>query len=302
MLFLLNRNHGLILRRYLNTTRRSFSQRKTRHEQFYSKCRKVISPATVSLSIIASFAGLTYQALESLADVTPITKRKRYIWMSRDAAAEDRRRYHDAVFGHSLLNHDSKQATRTRNICDKIISSNRDELEKKDFRIEPLCFESPRLVCCSLSDGKVYMSTGMLNTFTNDDELAFVLCHEIAHALLNHDCERLTLEAYHKGRSWFCPAEKGRSADLPLSTRNVFRLTELEADDVAFQFLTKSGYRTSEAISWLKRMQVMGADYDIPTPEKNSVEEVESTYPSFERRWNSLECRQWTDSIFVPRN
>ena len=47
-----------------------------------------------------------------------------------------------------------------------------------------------------LANGKVYVFTGMLKAINNDNELAGVLGHEIAHAIMNHSAEMMSLSGF----------------------------------------------------------------------------------------------------------
>src|SRR5215471_16869999 len=62
------------------------------------------------------------------------------------------------------------------------------------FEWEFKLFESSHVNAFCLPGGKVGVFTGLLQVVANDDQLAAVLAHEIAHALAHHTSERLARE------------------------------------------------------------------------------------------------------------
>src|SRR5262249_60183886 len=64
-------------------------------------------------------------------------------------------------------------------------------LEGYTFEWEFNVLESPQVNAFCLPGGKVAVFTGLLPIAENDDELAVVLGHEIAHALAHHASERI---------------------------------------------------------------------------------------------------------------
>ena len=118
-----------------------------------------------------------------------------------------------------------------------------------------------------LPGGKVAVYTGLLRvTGDNDDWLATVLSHEIAHALAHHSSERLARER-NEGRS--------------LGSLAFERSQESEADHIGVFLMTFAGYDPRQAVAFWQRMEEMTGGSGMP--------EILSDHPSDERRIRQLE-------------
>lgn len=85
-------------------------------------------------------------------------------------------------------------------------------------------------------EDEVQITTAMAAYAGNDEDLAFVVAHEFAHAVLQH------------------PLERGGLGRLPWRTEG----REREADRVALYLMARAGYDPARAPAFLRRM---GADY-----------------------------------------
>jgi predicted Zn-dependent protease len=118
-----------------------------------------------------------------------------------------------------------------------------------------------------LPGGKVVVYTALLRvTGNNDDFLATVLSHEIAHALAHHTSERLAREQ-----------GSGRS----LRSLAFERWQESEADHIGVFLMTFAGYDPRQAVAFWERMQEMTGGSGVP--------EILSDHPSDERRIRQLQ-------------
>jgi predicted Zn-dependent protease len=123
-----------------------------------------------------------------------------------------------------------------------------------------------------LPGGKVAAYTGLLLIVENDDQLATVLAHEVAHALAHHSNERLTRE--QSGRvGW-------------LFNMAYDREQESEADHIGLFLMTFAGYDPDEALVFWQRMRQAAQGGELP--------EILSNHPSDAHRINQL--RAW-----IPR-
>ena len=140
----------------------------------------------------------------------------------------------------------------------------------------------------------------MLEVCGNEDQLASVLSHEIAHCLLNHSGEKLSNELYASAilviplaliwailpndgiafvADWFSNKVSKILMELPFS-----RKIEIEADELGLKLASKACYDIREASLFWAKMQVvekMKTDFKIP--------EYLSTHPSNETRGKNLE-------------
>lgn len=140
------------------------------------------------------------------------------------------------------------------------------------FKWEVNVVNDPSVNAFCMPGGKIVVYTGILPVAKNDDGLAAILGHEIAHALANHGGERM---------SQGLVAQVGlASLDVALSqkpaaTRNLFmaaagagtqvgvllpfsRKHESEADEIGLYLSAMAGYNPSEAEQLWYRMAAAG--------------------------------------------
>lgn len=92
------------------------------------------------------------------------------------------------------------------------------------------------------ADGRtVEVTTGFMAKFADDDELAAILAHELAHNILDHPAK---LNAQGVSRGLF--GKLGKDA------RRV-RQTEIEADRLSVHLLTAAGFRPQAAVAFWRR-------------------------------------------------
>lgn len=145
--------------------------------------------------------------------------------------------------------------------------------ELKNFSWEFNVIDDPKTInAFCMPGGKVVVYTGILAVTKNEDALAVVMGHEIAHALANHGNERM---------SQGLVAQFGlTSLDIALSqkpseTRNLLmaaagagaqvgvllpfsRKHESEADEIGLYLMTMAGYNPNEAAPFWDRITKSG--------------------------------------------
>jgi predicted Zn-dependent protease len=121
----------------------------------------------------------------------------------------------------------------------------------------------------SIGGGRVYVCLGLLQSLENEDELAGVLAHEIAHDEFAHTGKTFTRQMF-----WLTGTRKVKTAlEVNLALQELLeefdhrklaqvgervlgfsRFDELEADRVAFYNTYKAGYNPLALANWLERM------------------------------------------------
>lgn len=134
--------------------------------------------------------------------------------------------------------------------------------------------------------GKVVVYSGLLPVTTNEDGLAVVMGHEIAHAIANHGNERMSQGLLVQTGGM---ALSVALSQKPEATRNIFlgaygvgaqvgallpysRLHESEADEMGLIFAAMAGYDPEEAPRFWERMEKASGGGAPP--------ELLSTHPS----------------------
>ena len=110
---------------------------------------------------------------------------------------------------------------------------------------------------------RVFISCGLLDTLRSEDELAFVLAHELSHASLGHQSSALT------GRSNYNTAEL-----IIRATQN-----EIAADRSALTMISNSGFNRLAPRKLLERISRQGLARGVPIAE---------IYPSLAPRIEAL--------------
>ncbi len=163
-----------------------------------------------------------------------------------------------------FLDRDREFLARVKNIGRRIAkAANRD-----DFNWEFHTISKDILNAFCLPGGKVFVYSGILKAAHNDDQLATVISHEIAHAIARHGAERASMNqvlgiggqvlsilvsnkapiyqdtfalAYGFGTNY--------ALMMPYS-----RTHELEADKIGLILMKKAGYDTREALKFWENM------------------------------------------------
>ncbi len=166
--------------------------------------------------------------------------------------------------------------------------------------------ESPKINAFCLPGGKIFVYTGLLKLVDNDDQLAAVIGHEVAHAILRHGSERVSMAMVGRighellargmqisGKKW------GPLYDLAYGVTAQYgviypfsRKFEYEADQLGMYLMYKACYDPKEAIRfWYKMMKAS----------RTHVPELLSTHPSDRHRIEALR-RYLAKLQRIPRN
>jgi predicted Zn-dependent protease len=160
----------------------------------------------------------------------------------------------------------------------------------KDYRWEFNLVESKEANAWCMPGGKVVVYTGILPLTKNEDGLAVVMGHEIAHAVAEHGNERMSqaLIAQMGGMALdqALAASPGQTKQLWMSAYGVGvqygallpygRVQESEADHLGLIFMAIAGYDPKEAVTFWEGM--------AKSKEGKNVPEFLSTHPSDETR------------------
>jgi predicted Zn-dependent protease len=106
----------------------------------------------------------------------------------------------------------------------------------------------------AIAGGRVYINTGLLNFVKSEEELAFVIAHELAHIDKKHCINKIKL-TYIAGRvnvtlAMLVDAMKS-VYDIPFN-----KYDEFEADDFGVKMMQKAGYNKKGGIDFFKRLAV----------------------------------------------
>lgn len=160
---------------------------------------------------------------------------------------------------------------------------------------EVVVFDSDQVNAFALPGGKIGVYTGLLNVAKNQDQLATVIGHEIAHVLADHSNERLSqtqlantglqITGVVLGSSEYAQYQSATMAALGLGIQYGVllpygRTQESEADVVGLELMAKAGFNPNESISLWKNMAAASGGNNPP--------ELLSTHPSHSTRIKDL--------------
>lgn len=155
----------------------------------------------------------------------------------------------------------------------------------------------------ALPGGKVAVFTGILKFTKNEDGLATVMGHEVAHALQRHGAERYSrgiLETIGQVGALAAGAMAGRP-DAAMAAMSAYgvgvslpfgRSQESEADLIGLRLMAQAGYDPREAVPFWERMsgcprQLIGK---ACFRSQQTIPEFLSTHPSDVSRINQIEA------------
>jgi predicted Zn-dependent protease len=191
---------------------------------------------------------------------------------------------------------DQLQVERVKRVGNRIAAA----ANKPDYKWEFHVIEKDTVNAFCLPGGKVFVYTGILELTTSNDELAAVMGHEIAHALLRHGGERMSvaLMAQAGGQaasialgSTVSPAASqifnqayGVGAQVGVMLPHS-RSQESEADEVGMILAAKAGYEPSGALSLWRKMDAYAKS------KGQNVPGFLSTHPTTEDRMEAIQAK-----------
>jgi len=148
----------------------------------------------------------------------------------------------------------------------------------------------------ALPGGKVGVYSGLLRLASSDDELAFVMGHELAHVTSRHGAQRATemLGVALAGVAVEEATKNSKNRELwlgayglgaSLGTLAYSRFHESEADFIGLKFVAYAGYDPRAAVSFWEKMAAASAKSGAKMPA------FLSTHPSDEKRIATLKAR-----------
>jgi Zn-dependent protease with chaperone function len=164
-----------------------------------------------------------------------------------------------------LLNVDAPQVQRVRAIAARLIPfGTRFNPQSAQWAWEVNVIDAPQINAFCMPGGKIMVFDGLIDTLRlTDDELAAVIGHEIAHALLEHGRARmseqvlklvgLNLAAAYFGLSDVGTAALAQAAQLAI-TLPYSRGHETDADLVGLELSARAGYDPRAAVSLWRKM------------------------------------------------
>jgi predicted Zn-dependent protease len=183
---------------------------------------------------------------------------------------------------------------RIRQAAEKWAASSGQSSYLDKYRWEYHLVRSNEVNAWCMPGGKIVVYTGILPVTRDEEGLAVVLGHEVAHALLNHGQQRASagvlqqagavgVEVLTAGKSKatqeLAQAAYGAGSTL-MGTLPFSRAHESEADHIGLILMTIAGYNPDLSVTFWERMAALGG---------SGTPQFLSTHPSDETRISNLQ-------------
>ncbi len=219
----------------------------------------------------------------------PITGRSQFIMVSPDQEMQLGLSESQKILKSSKISTDKRLTSRVRKIGQRIAAISGQDNFQWEFHV----IDDNVMNAFCLPGGKVFFYTGILKIMQNDDQIAAVMGHEIAHALARHGAERMSMQqASNFGAQVLAialnipPQYQGLYAQaygmtsqlglmLPFSREH-----EHEADQIGVYLMYAAGYNIHEAVTFWKQMKKASGGKNPP--------EFLSTHPSNDARIKAI--------------
>lgn len=195
---------------------------------------------------------------------TPVTNRNQFMMMSPDQEMSIGASESQKIKKSSKLSGDKALQDKIKRIGQKIAAVS----GRNDYAWEFNVIESSTTNAFCLPGGKVFFYTGILKIAQNDDQIATVMGHEIAHALARHGAERASMQSVGNLGAQML----GAALRIPTQYQELYaqaygitsqvglilpysRTFEHEADQIGVHLMVKAGYNPYEAIKFWENMK-----------------------------------------------
>lgn len=177
---------------------------------------------------------------------------------------------------------------------EKYLAENGMSADLQNYAWEFNLVKSDEINAFCMPGGKIVVYEGIMKLFANDDELAVVLAHEVAHAVAKHSNERMSQQILQQyGAQALSIGLSKKSLAVQSLANQVYgigsqvgvmlpfsRKHESEADYMGLVLMTMAGYNPDCAVDFWKKMA---------SGSSGSTPEIMSTHPSDERRISDIQ-------------
>ncbi len=221
----------------------------------------------------------------------PVSGRKQLVLVSEEQAqASSAQAYAqtvDQAQKSGKLSTDAALNARVKRITDRLIAEAKLMYPpSKDWKWSVVVLDEPKLNAWCMPGGKMAIYTGIIQKLAlSDDEIAQIMGHEIAHAMLGHGRERMSRALAMQGGLILTSIVAERDltglapiADIALTLPNS-RTGESEADRYGIELAARAGYDPRAAVRLWEKMAKAGG---------SGMPEFLSTHPSPDNRIQAL--------------
>ncbi len=255
--------------------------------------RKVLNLSFILL-IIGFFAACSTVAVTNRKQVNLIPNSTMF--------ATSFQQYNGFLKEHKVITSGSKAAmvkrvgARIQKAVEKYFADRGQSSALSGYKWEFNLVEDKQLNAWCMPGGKVVFYTGIMPVCKDEEGVAVVMGHEIAHAIANHGSERMTHQMALQGLgTGLSIALQNKPKQTQATWMRVFgvgaqygamlpysRLHESEADEMGLMFMAMAGYNPEAAVKFWTRMSQMGG---------KKPPEMMSTHPSDATRIRKIKAK-----------
>lgn len=195
---------------------------------------------------------------------------------------------------HGGLYPDQKAQQYLKQVGQKIVNAS--AAKTSDYKFDFHLLADPQVVnAFALPGGQVFITLALFNQLDNEDQLAGILGHEIAHVIARHSAQRIAKQQLAEGLSGAAvlatydpnnPAttQTAQIANViaNLVTMKYGREDELQSDELGVRFMSEAGYDPNALISVMEILKAAAGN--------NRQPEFFSTHPNPENRVENIKA------------
>lgn len=153
-------------------------------------------------------------------------------------------------------------------------------VQRKDINYNYKVVQTDEVNAYAIAGGYMYMNTGILDFLDNEDEIAFVLAHEISHNEKKHCIKRVQYAA-------LASSVDPSFGEIVQMAYNMYSLPyskydEYEADENGVMLMEKAGYNKSGAVSFFDKLEELEKEYGMD--QRDAVNDFISSHPTAKDR------------------
>ncbi len=136
----------------------------------------------------------------------------------------------------------------------------------------------------AIAGGRMYINTGIIDFLDTEDEIAFVIAHEISHNELRHCIKRVQYAAIASS----IDPNLGEIVQVAYGIYSMpfTKYDEFDADELGVNLMKKAGYDKQGAVSFFKKLEELEKEYGMDN--RDPVNDFISSHPTAKERGNRV--------------
>ena len=195
------------------------------------------------------------------------------------------RQYFEALKQKEPVSNDAKLTSYVNCVANDVIAQLEPEFSDREWEI--VVFDNDDINAFAIAGQKIGVYTGLFKVVQNQDQLATVLGHEVAHVTQKHTLERARRAAVTEGGVILAGSALGGGAAYDLAglgaqlglTLPFSRAAEADADRIGLMYMAEAGFDPRQSVPLWQ---------DMAKKNKLGPAEFLSDHPSDENRISSL--------------